>query len=211
MARRVHDLLAEGVVGDVVAITGSTGLPAMDSGWLAQVESGGGPLLYVGCHLIDLALWFVGEEPARVWATTSRRPDAGVDDTSAIVLEFSAGRLAQFAVTQSAAYFFYELRIIGSSGSIALRGHNFVQFEIEVFSTAVPAYCEPTIIRPTTQPDHITSMFMPELAEFGAAVAQGRLPGITASDGRRVLRVLDAVAESARSDQVQGGVAGQSA
>ena len=202
MAHWVHDLVAQGAVGDLAAITGSIGVPAMNSGWFAEVNSGGGPLLYVGCHLIDLALWFIGEEPASVWATISHRPDTGVDDTSAIQLEFSEGRVAQFAVTQSAAHFFYDVRIIGRSGSIALRGHNFAQFEVEVLSTSMSAYREPSVIRPTTQPDHITTMFMPELADFADAVTQGRSPGITASDGRRVLRVLDAIKESARTRQV---------
>jgi predicted dehydrogenase len=201
MARYVHDLLAQGAVGDLRAITGSIGTPRIDGGWVAQPESGGGPLLFVGCHLIDLALWFVSEEPASVWAAVQRRPDTGADDTSAIQLEFSEGRIAQFLVTQSAAGFFYDLQVIGRSGSIALRGRNFVQFEVEVCSTALAAYREPTIIRPTMERDHITMMLMPELAEFADAIANGRPPGITASDGRRVLRVLDAVGESGHTRQ----------
>ena len=44
-------------------------------------------------------------------------------------------------------------------------------------------------------------MLMPELAEFAQAVAQGRPPGVTASDGRRVLRVLDAARESGHTRQ----------
>jgi UDP-N-acetyl-2-amino-2-deoxyglucuronate dehydrogenase len=201
MARYVHDLLAQGTVGDLRAITGSIGTPRMNSSWIAQPESGGGPLLFVGCHLIDLALWFISEEPTSVWAAVQHRPDTGADDTSAIHLEFSDGRVAQFLVTQSAAGFFYDLRVIGRSGSMALRGRNFVQFEVEVHSTALGAYQEPTIIRPTMERDHITMMLMPELAEFADAIEHGRPPGVTASDGRRVLRVLDAVGESGRTHQ----------
>ena len=199
MGRFVADLLAEGVVGDLQAITGSIGTGPMDSGWIAEVRSGGGPLLYVGCHLIDLALWFVGDEPTSVWASVRPRLDTGVDDTSTIQLQFSEGRVAQFLVTQSAAAFFYDLTIIGRSGSIALRGRNFVQYEVEVHSTTVAAWREPTTIRPRMQRDHITTMFVPELAEFADAVANRRSPGITASDGVRVLRVLDAAAESSRT------------
>jgi predicted dehydrogenase len=201
MARYIHDLLAQGTVGDLRAITGSIGTPRMNSSWIAQPESGGGPLLFVGCYLIDLALWFVAEEPASVWATVQHRPDTGADDTSAIQLEFSDGRVAQFLVTQSAAGFFYDLRVIGRSGSIALRGRNFVQFEVEVCSTALAAYREPMIIRLAMERDHITMMLLPELAEFADAIEHGRPPGVTASDGRRVLRVLDAVRESGRTRQ----------
>jgi len=201
MARYVHDLLAQGAVGEVRAITGSIGTPRLDNGWIAQPESGGGPLLFVGCHLIDLALWFMAVEPATVWATVHRRSDTGADDTSTIHLEFSDGRVAQFLVTQSAASFFYDLQVIGGSGSVALRGHNFVQFDVEVHSTAIAAYRETTIIRPTMQRDHITMMLIPELAEFTDAIEHRRPPAITASDGRRVLRVLHAVSESARMGQ----------
>jgi predicted dehydrogenase len=199
MARYVSDLLARGAVGDLRAITGSIGTPPMNDDWVAQAESGGGPLMYVGCHLIDLALWFVAEEPISVSATIAHRPGTGVDDTSALQLEFTDGRVAQFLVTQSAAGFFYDLKVIGRSGSITLRGRNFVQFEVEVHSSALPGWREPTIIRPSMQTDHITMMLMPELAEFADAVERGRPPGVTASDGRRVLRVLDAAKESGRT------------
>jgi predicted dehydrogenase len=201
MARYVHDLLAQGAVGDVRAITGSIGTPGLDKGWIAQPDSGGGPLLFVGCHLIDLALWLVAAEPASVWATVHKRSDTGADDTSTIHLEFSEGRVAQFLVTQSAASFFYDLQVIGGSGSVALRGRNFVQFEVEVHSKVITAYQEPAIIRPTMQRDHITMMLIPELAEFANAIEHRRPPAITASDGRRVLRVLDAVSESAGTRQ----------
>jgi predicted dehydrogenase len=197
IARYVHELLAQGAVGDLRAITGFIGTPPMNSRWIAQPESGGGPLLFVGCHLIDLALWFTGEEPASV----QYRPDTGADDTSAIQLEFSNGQIAQFCITQSAAGFLYDLHVIGNSGSITLRGRNFVQFEIEVQSTVVAAYQDPTVIRPLMQRDHITMMLMPELAEFADAIEHRRAPDITASDGRRVLRVLDAVIASGRSHQ----------
>jgi predicted dehydrogenase len=204
MARYVRELLAQGVVGDLRAITGSIGTPPMNSRWIAQPQSGGGPLLFVGCHLIDLALWFTGDEPASVSASVHYRPDTGADDTSAIQLEFKNGRVAQFYITQSAAVFFYDLQVIGNSGSIALRGRNFVQFEIEVQSTVLAAYRDPTVIRPLVQRDHITTMLVPELAEFADAIEQRRTPGITASDGRRVLRVLDAVVVSGRDRQAVG-------
>ena len=199
MASHLRDLLAEGVVGEIQAVTGAIGTGPMDRGWLASPETGGGPLLYVGCHLIDLLLWFVGDEPVSVHADVRRRADTGVDASSAIQLVFASGAQAQLLVTQGAPSFFYELNILGRAGSITLRGRNFLQFEIEVLSNAVRAYREPTIIRPQIQRDNITMMLVPELEEFAAAIQEQRPPSITASDGRRVLRILDAVAESGRS------------
>ena len=199
MARYVSQLLAQGAVGDPRVITGAIGTPAMDEGWVAQVSSGGGPMLYVGCHLIDLALWVMGEEPSEVTARVHYAADTEVDETSAATLGFSDSRLAQLVVTQKASGFFYEFRIIGSLGFIGLRGRNFVQFEIEVQSDVLEAYREPTIIRPAMRGDNVTMMLVPELAEFASAIVDQRPAAITATDGRRVLRVIDAVGQSARS------------
>ena len=41
-------------------------------------------------------------------------------------------------------------------------------------------------------------MMVAEVEEFAAAIQENRQPAVTASDGRKVLRVLDAVTESAR-------------
>jgi predicted dehydrogenase len=207
MARHVHELVTQGAIGKLHAITGSIGTGRMDEGWRADPATGGGSLLYVGCHLIDLALWLIGDEPIDVSATVHHRDDRGTDDTSSIHLDFGGGRLAQFLVTQSAHRFFYDLRVIGRDGSITLRGNNFVQYEIEVNSDVLPAYEEPTTIRPSVQGDHIDMMLMPELAEFADAVLTRRAPAVTATDGRRVLRLLDAIHNSSRHTHPSTGEA----
>lgn len=199
MAGYVRDLLAAGVAGEIQAITGSIGTGPMNSGWAAYPETGGGPLLYVGCHLVDLIIWFFADEPVGVYADLRRRGDTGADETSAIQMRFAKGGFAQCLVTQAAPSLFYELDIHGRNGSIALRGRNFLQFEIEVASSSVSTYREPTTIRPAVRRDNIAMMLVPELEEFASSVRERRPPAITAADGRRVLSVLDAIVESGRS------------
>jgi predicted dehydrogenase len=199
MASYVRDLLAAGVAGEIQAITGSIGMGPMNHGWVALPETGGGPLFYVGCHLIDLILWFLADEPVGLYADVRRRADTGTDETSAIQIRFANGAIAQCLVTQAASTFSYELEIHGRTGKIALRGRNFLQFEIEVSSNTVQAYREPTTIHPGVRRDNISMMLVPELEEFARSIQERRPPAITASDGRRVLQVLDAVVESGRS------------
>ena len=201
MAREVHELLADGVIGELHAISAVIGTPPLDEGWIAQPSAGGGPLLFVGSHVVDLVLWLVGQEPVRVSATVRQRDDLDTDDTSSILLDFGSGRLAQLLVTQSAHRFCYDLRLIGGSGSITLRGTGLAQFEIEVHSAVHPAYQEPTTIRSGLRNDAISTMFVPELVEFTESVRAGRVPAVSASDGRRVLRVLDAAQESSRAQR----------
>jgi predicted dehydrogenase len=73
-----------------------------------------------------------------------------------------------------------------------------MQFEIEVSSTVNPHFAQPTVIRPRIEGDHISTMLVPELEEFARAISEERGPSITATDGRRVLRVLDGVVASDR-------------
>ena len=72
-------------------------------------------------------------------------------------------------------------------------------FELEVSSKVLPAYAEPTIIRPAVRGDNITMMLVPELQAFATAVYEQCQPAITVADGRQVLRILDAVRESGRA------------
>jgi predicted dehydrogenase len=199
MFRHVHELLAAGAVGEIVALTASIETGPFDAGWTAYPETGGGPLLYVGCHIVDLALWCLEDEPTEVFAHLKRRPDTDADDTTTLQVRFARGALAQCFVTQSASGFWYGVEIRGRKGRVTLRGRNFLQFEIEVSSNALPAYAEPTIIRPSMRRDNIQMMLVPELEEFAAAIRERRPPAITAADGRRVLQLLDAAVESGRS------------
>ncbi|MBI3910825.1 MAG: Gfo/Idh/MocA family oxidoreductase [Armatimonadetes bacterium] len=199
MAKHVHDLIAAGAAGEIQAITGAIGFaPLAKEGWTAFPESGGGPLLYVGSHLVDMFLWFLGDDAVEVYADVRRRADTGADDTSAFQVRFARGAVAQGLVTQAAASFFYTLDIQGRDGRVFLRGANFLQYEIEVASRALTAYAQPCVIRPLVGPDNVTTMLVPELKAFAQAIREGQPAPITAHDGRRVLQVLDAVVQSGR-------------
>jgi len=200
MARHVHDLIASGAVGEIQAISGTIGCPPLDDDWIAFPETGGGPLLFLGSHLVDSILWFVADEPVEIVGDVRHRADTGADDTSAFQVRFARGAIAQCLVTQAASTFFYTIDILGRAGRVTLRGWSFLQFEIEVSSTANPAYAQPSVIRPRIGRDNIAMMFMPELEEFARAVSERRQPAISVKDGRQVLKVLDAVVEAGRAD-----------
>jgi predicted dehydrogenase len=201
MARHVHELVASGAVGEIRAITGAIGCPPLNEGWAAFPETGGGPLLYLGSHLIDMVLWFLGDQPIEVSGDVQRRADTGADDTSAFQVRFARGATAQCLVTQAASTFFYTIDLHGSAGRITLRGWSFLQFEIEVSSNTNPSYVQPTVIRPRIGRDNLTMMFEPELEEFASAVREKRRPAITAAHGRQVLKVLDAVVKANRAER----------
>jgi predicted dehydrogenase len=198
LARHVHDLLAAGTAGEIQALTGVFACPPLDDGWLSSTATGGGPLLHLGSHLVDMLLWFAGDDVAEVSGTIRRRVGTGTDDTSAFQLQFRRGAVAQCLVSQAASAFFFAVDVIGGAGRVTLRGWHWLQFEIEVVSAVNAAYAQPTVIRPYIASDHITTMLVPELEEFAVAIGEARPPAVTATDGRRVLQVLDAVVAADR-------------
>jgi predicted dehydrogenase len=192
-ARQVHDLLRAGVVGEIQAVTGVIACPPMGEGWVGSIETGGGALLFLGSHLVDMLLWFAGDDLVEIAGSIRRRADTGTDDTSAFEMHFGGGAVAQCPVTQAASTFFFGADVIGNAGRVTLRGWHWLQFEIEVTSDVNVAYSQPTVVRPYISSDHVSLMLVPELEEFAGAIGEGRVPAISAADSRRVLQVLDAV------------------
>jgi predicted dehydrogenase len=199
LGRHVHDLLAAGTVGDIQAVTGVFGCGPLNEGWISHAETGGGPLLFLGSHLVDLVLWFMDDDPVETSGRIRCRADMDIDETAAFQIYFSRGAVAQCLVTQAASTFFFTIDVHGRAGRLTLRGWNFLRFEIEVSSTVDAAFAEPAVVRPGAQGDHISTMLVPELEEFAAAILGQREPSVSATDGHRVLRVLDAVVAADRS------------
>jgi predicted dehydrogenase len=195
--QQLFELLKAGAIGDIRMITAGMGTGPL-GGWFAKPEMGGGALLYLGSHVVDELLWLVQDEPVKVFAQVTYRIDNGTDDTSAFQIRFSSGVVAQCLVTQAIKGWFDFCHIYGSKGYIGLSSSNWLRYDISVASSALAAYAEPTTIRPRLHGDPIMMMLLPEIEEFVAAIREDRPPAITAADARTVLKVLDAVTESAR-------------
>ncbi len=196
--KQVFSLLAEGAVGEIQAVTAGIGAGPF-SGWLAEAETGGGALRYLGSHLVDEILWFLQSEPVQVCADVRNRPDTDTDETSLFQIRFAGGAVAQCLVTQAVEGWFDFVNIYGREGRIGLASSNWLRYEISVSSSALPAYAQPTTICPGLYGDPIMMMLVPELEEFASAIQEKRQPIVTVADGRQVLKILDAVVESGRT------------
>ncbi len=195
----IHELLMQDVVGTIRAISGTISVGPMDSGWPSQPETGGGPLYYVGSHLTDFFCWLSRDTAAEVYANIGWHAETGIDETTAFQARFTKGALVQGLVRQNAPYFAWTLDIQGDAGRLTAHVTGFTNIEIRVISNAIKTYAEPTVIRPVVWGDHIDFMLVPELEAFAAAIREHRPAPITATDGRRVLSILDAIFASARS------------
>ena len=93
-------------------------------GWRAdKVTAGGGALLELAYHSLDLMVWMLGM-PEEVYGLTARSTGEGAppihdtDDTAAAILRYGAGSMATVVTTRSSGPVSEELSLHGQDGSL---------------------------------------------------------------------------------------------
>lgn len=209
-SRALKDMVDAGRVGDVYyAHTRwwrERGLPKF-GGWFGQRKlSGGGPVIDLGVHRMDLAMWLMGNpEPSRVSASTydaigsrlarEQRKRFDVEDFGAAFVRFTNG--ASLVLEASWAGFSGKredqlTEILGTRGGIVQRNLNEgYEYEASVYSEENGTLTE-TVIRRRLEASPSA------YAEFVDALVEGREPLAPALHGLQVQRVLDGIYRSAR-------------
>jgi predicted dehydrogenase len=117
---KIRGLLAQGAVGEVRQVQADFGIqPEFDpKSRLFDRALGGGALLDLGVYPVSLASMVFGEAPKRL-VSAAALGSTGVDEQSAAVMEYSAGRLA---VISCALRFLspQDAHIIGTRGRIRI-------------------------------------------------------------------------------------------
>jgi predicted dehydrogenase len=143
---RVRELVQEGALGDVYAVhLVFHNAYGPDKPWFHDARlSGGGCLVDLGIHLVDLALWVLGFPAVSEVAATLRaagrrvrgRENGVVEDYAAALLELSSGAAVQLACSWRLAAgqdCVIEAVFHGTRGGAALRnvGGSFYDFVVE--------------------------------------------------------------------------------
>ena len=193
--KRLREMIDAGTIGAVEKVNGAFTFrmePIDPNNIRFDASQGGGSLLDVGCYPVFGIRWAMGAEPARAFATAKYLH--GVDVDMAGVLEFADGRSATFdcGFTQP---FRTHLEIIGTSGVIFVPDMwappERAKFVLSV-EGAEPAEEE------MPPADHVAEM----IDGFGRAVIHGTPVPSDPHEAVRTLRVLDALANSARDRAV---------
>jgi predicted dehydrogenase len=181
------------------------GMPGF-GGWFGQKAlSGGGPLIDLGVHRLDLALWLMGyPEPAWVLAAThnlmgSRLAEQNgklfdVEDIAAALIRFKNGATLYVAASWASHIKERELmetRMVGTEGGLV--HHNDDEgyhFACELYTDRHGAHVDLT---PHGRPPAPAS----PMEHFGDCILDDRPHTATAAEGVTVMEVIDAIYASA--------------
>jgi D-xylose 1-dehydrogenase (NADP+, D-xylono-1,5-lactone-forming) len=191
---RIRQTIDSGAIGDVVSAAGTFTFLLNLTAPNIRLQSAlsGGSLLDVGCYPVAGIRWAMRAEPVRVYATATLK--GGVDLDMKGLLFFADGRSAMFdcGFTAPLRQWF---EIVGTHGVISVqdmwlpdsRGRLFVQHgeqDLEYFDVGGR--------------DQIACM----IEEFGRAIREKREPRPSPDEAVKTLKVLDALARSARDGQI---------
>lgn len=187
--RRLRHLLDEGVIGEVRRVAGTLTFkmdPLDPTNVRLRPNLAGGSLLDVGCYPVAGIRWAMGAEPVRVIAHT--RQAAGVDVEVSGQLVFPDDRVAAFDGAFTLPYRAW-LEIVGTKGVIRVPR---MWAPLPRATWEVEVNGQPAVEHAIEGEDQIAHM----LAEFAAAVAEGRDPRPGPDEAVKTLRVLDALRQS---------------
>jgi myo-inositol 2-dehydrogenase / D-chiro-inositol 1-dehydrogenase len=191
--------LDEGEIGTLELLTIMSRDPSPPP--LGYIATSGGLFRDMMIHDLDLARYFLGEEPVDVFAAASALVDpaigaAGDVDTAVATLKTASGRLCQISNSRRATYGYDQrIELHGSKG--LLRAGNVTATMVEYadgagFRTdpALPFFSE-----------RYAESYRDEFDAFVVAVRTGSAPKPDGEDGLRALVLADAATESVRTGQ----------
>jgi predicted dehydrogenase len=203
------DMVRAGSIGEVTWARSRETHPGPHSAWFWDAkQAGGGPIVDLGCHCIEIVRNFIGKDnrPLDVmcWADTLVHPIEAEDNAIALI-RFESGAIGQFEVSWTFRGGM-DLRdeVAGTEGTIWL--NHFLRTGFDAFSSGSGGYV-------AEKAESASGWVFPvgdEVAELGYvdmftdmfdAMDEGRAPMETLYDGYVVNAIIDACYRSAESRQ----------
>jgi predicted dehydrogenase len=187
-------------------------------GWFGdKARSGGGPLIDLGVHVIDLSRYLMGNpKPVSIYGAAFQklfnrphikalknyrassaldgRPDpCDVEDLAAAMIRFDNGAVLQIEAA-------FSLNIKADKGELEFfgtRGGAKLSPELEIYTEMNDYLADVNLAAPTAL--SFNGLFEGEIAHFVDCIRSGTPCRAPARDGVEIMRILDGIYESART------------
>lgn len=203
--QQIRQLIQSGALGQVVSARAQQifWYPAMENCWRQEKRlSGGGALMDVGIHNIDLIEYITGSRTRRVTGFTNTRTFSyDVDDMCNLLLQLENGAVAYIdgAFNAHSAPGGNLLEVYGTRGTILVQGSIGQVEQGRALTLSIDAEGRRGSY---TLREDFTNLYQKEIEAFSEAVLKGTEPPVTLADGIWVQKV----AEAAYQAQAEGRV-----
>jgi len=167
--------------------------------WRGKIATDGGAIMNQGIHSVDLMLWFGG--PARTVqgkiATQTHRMEA--EDLALAIVTFENGAFGTIMASTSIQPGFTPcLNLYGEKGTVKLEGATIAHWTVP--GVPKPEFAAPqasAAVRGHLLSSHV--MHQRQIAEFLAAIEEGRQPRVSGEDGRRAVKLIEGLYASSKN------------
>ncbi|MGD9496457.1 MAG: Gfo/Idh/MocA family protein [Armatimonadota bacterium] len=193
-ARAMKRLIDEGAIGTPVRArirVGGRYDPAEADWkyWRVTAAAGGGALMDVGSHRLDVACYLLGE-PARVAGLTGHLAmDYNVPDTETLICEMAGGAHLVCECQWNLPLASDEMEVHGTEGALIA-----TPFDGDALVLRTPTGDSPIALEPNCHNVHL-----PLIASFAQRVSAGEPPEFDGIDGMQASRIITAAYRSAHS------------
>jgi len=209
---RAKDLIQRGVIGQVFWVRCRESQLGQHSAWFYNpAEAGGGALLDLGAHAIEVARYLIGKKPLSVLGWTAKVAHSTVgEDTGLILARYKESVLSQAEnswVTRGG--FDLRLEVYGGNGTLfaTISREAGVSLFTAEGGTKIAGVGETITEAAETKKgrifpalsEHVTLGFVEEMRHFLSAVSKGEKGLETFEEGYLVNKTIDAAYRSAKS------------
>ncbi len=185
---RIQQLIGSGSLGRILSVSCVTGNPSRfpANDWRVMLaRGGGGPLMDIGSHRIDLLMQLFGEVQA-VKASVAPSPDYQAEQVATLLMGFKAGTHGVLQCYFGTINAPDRLEIVGTEGRITVEDLN--QGDLLLYSAGG-----------VTQESHplASNLHAPLIEDFSKAIAEGRSPTVCGRVGKQTNVVIQLAYEDA--------------
>ncbi|MEA3334325.1 MAG: Gfo/Idh/MocA family oxidoreductase [Chloroflexota bacterium] len=193
-------VLDEGWLGRVTMMRARLAHPGALDRWFSgptawfgdREQAGGGALFDLGCHIVDLMGWFLGEPASVVAVTQNFSGEYDIDDQTVAIVQFKQGALGILDCTWVHRAGPNPIEIYGTEGYAGYDGR---RESIQLISNEL----QPEGIRGSIHPLELPEALPSPMDQWISAVLHDTPMTIGIEDGRNLTRLMEAIYQAADS------------
>lgn len=202
--RAAKDVIDSGMLGDIWLVRGRIGNAGpeywSESRWFFdKKKSGGGTMMDVGVHMLDLLRWFSGKKVREVKATiTTLKKKISVDDSGMVLMTFEDGTLGICEASWISHPYEISTVVYGTKGRmVTLMGY---PDPIVVYQAKVGKGQDPNAILKEVRPEIASGNgWGHSIRHFLDCIRNKKRPLVPGEEGQETMKVMFAAYESSRT------------